>query len=124
MKNPEVIMPDTRSSNPFIVQNVALEAAGMALSLVGRVPPPFKSLADQVVRSASSVPANIAEGNGRSGRDRMHHWRIAYGSGRGIAIDLPRCQVRSSAVSRRSVGIPRSWGGSAQPKAGGDLSTR
>ena len=52
--------------------------AGIAISLVLRVPTPLKSLADQVIRSASSVPANLSEGHGRSGRDRMHHWRIAY----------------------------------------------
>jgi four helix bundle protein len=40
----------------------------------------LRSLADQVIRAASSVPANLAEGHGRSGRDRLHHWRIAYGS--------------------------------------------
>jgi four helix bundle protein len=26
------------------------------------------------------VPANLAEGHGRSGRDRLHFWRIAYAS--------------------------------------------
>jgi len=28
----------------------------------------------------TSVPLNLAEGAGRRGRDRIHHWRIAYGS--------------------------------------------
>ena len=26
------------------------------------------------------MPANLAEGHGRSGRDRLHFWRIAYAS--------------------------------------------
>jgi len=88
MKNPEVIMPDALPKQPFIVQHTALEAAGAALKFVSRVPAPFKTLADQVVRSASSVPANLAEGNGRNGRDRMHHWRIAYGSAKEVDVDL------------------------------------
>ena len=40
----------------------------------------MKSIADQLIRAASSVALNLAEGNGRTGRDRIHHWRIAYGS--------------------------------------------
>jgi len=48
------------------------------------VPAPLKSIADQVIRLASSVPANIAEGHGRSGRDRVHFWRIAYASAKEV----------------------------------------
>ena len=68
------------TSNGLVAHRVALEAAVLALQLISGIPAPMKSLADQVVRSASSVPANLAEGAGRRGRDRVHHWRIAYGS--------------------------------------------
>ena len=37
-------------------------------------------LARQLRDAASSCPLNIAEGNRRRGRDRKHHFRIAYGS--------------------------------------------
>ena len=59
---------------------VALEGAALALHLTNMIPRPSRSLADQVIRSASSVPANLAEGAGRTGRDRTYHWRVAYGS--------------------------------------------
>jgi len=72
----------------LIAHRIALEAAGIAISLVMRVPAPLKSIADQVIRSASSVPANLAEGHGRSGRDRMYHWRIAYGSANEVDTHL------------------------------------
>ena len=39
-----------------------------------------RSLADQLYRAVSSVPLNIAEGNRRSGKDRLHLWRVAAGS--------------------------------------------
>jgi len=52
------------------------------------VPPPLTSLADQVVRSATSVAANLSEGHGRSGRDRTQHWRIAYASAKEVDTHL------------------------------------
>jgi four helix bundle protein len=66
------------------------------------VPAPLKSLADQVVRSATSVAANLSEGHGRPGRDRLHHWQIAYASANDThlrllvgagAVDLGRARV-------------------------------
>lgn len=38
------------------------------------------ALASQLRRAAASVPLNLAEGRRRSGRDRLHHFRIAAGS--------------------------------------------
>ena len=75
-------------STGLIAHRKAHEAAGIAISLAMRVPAPLKSIADQVIRSASSVPANLSEGHGRSGRDRMHYWRIAYGSAKEVDTHL------------------------------------
>jgi len=88
MNNPEVTMQQTAQQTGFDALDKANEAAIIAISLVIRVPAPLKSIADQVIRSASSVPANLAEGRGRSGRDRLHHWRIAYGSAREVDVHL------------------------------------
>jgi four helix bundle protein len=88
MNDPEVIMLDALPTTGLTVHRRALEAAGLAVRLVARVPAPFRSLADQVVRAASSVPANLAEGHGRSGRDRLHMWRIAYASAKEVDAHL------------------------------------
>ena len=90
-------MLDALPNSNLIVHRKALEAAGIALALVVRVPAPLKSLADQVIRSASSVPANLAEGHGRSGRDRIHHWRIAYASAKEVDSHL-RLLAQAGAV--------------------------
>ena len=54
----QLIMLDTLHKNNHTANNKALETAGIALALVVRVPAPLKSLADQAIRAASSVPAN------------------------------------------------------------------
>ena len=84
MNDPEVIMLDALPETGLTVHRRALEAAGLAMRLVARVPAPYRSLADQVIRAASSVPANLAEGHGRTGRDRLHLWRIAYASAKEV----------------------------------------
>ena len=99
MNNPEVTMHDIGISSRFEVQEKAIEAASIAIALAMSVPVPLKSIADQIVRSASSVPANLAEGNGRSGRDRLHHFRIALASAREVDTHL-RLLVGARAVNR------------------------
>jgi len=97
MNDPEVTMSNVLTNTKLAAHEKALEAAGTAISLVIRVSAPLKSIADQVVRSASSVPANLAEGHGRSGRDRLHLWRIAYASAKEVDSHL-KLLVRAGAV--------------------------
>ena len=68
MNDPEVTMSNAVPETKLVAHEKAVEAAGIAIALVMRVPAPLKSIADQVIRSASSVPANLAEGQGRTGR--------------------------------------------------------
>ncbi len=92
-------MSHSLPSNTLDVHSVALEAAGLSIALVTRVPAPLKSLADQVIRSANSVPANLSEGHGRTGRDRLYHWRIAYGSAKEVDIHL-RLLIHAGAIDK------------------------
>jgi four helix bundle protein len=98
MNDPEVTMSDALTNTNLVAHEKALEAAGMAITLVMRVPTSLKSIADQVIRSASSVPANLAEGDGRTGRDRIHFWRIAYASAREVDSHL-RLLAQTGAVN-------------------------
>ena len=93
-------MDNTTSNGNLIVIEKAINAAALAISLVRRVPSPLKSLADQVIRSAASVPANLSEGHGRTGRDRYHHWRIAYASAKEVDTHI-RLLSRSNSVDHR-----------------------
>ncbi|MGD8440826.1 MAG: four helix bundle protein [Holophagae bacterium] len=88
MNESEVIMHDAKPTLEFIAHTKALQAAGIAIKLVSRLPVAYRCLADQVIRSAASIPANLAEGLGRSGKDRAYHWRVAYGSAREIDTHL------------------------------------
>ena len=99
MNDPEVSMSKAVTHTNLIAHEKALEAAGMAIQLVMRVPAPLKSIADKVIRSASSIPANIAEGHGRVGRDRSNHWRIAYVSAKEVDSHLTLL-AHAGAISR------------------------
>ena len=99
MNDPEVIMSNALPKNTLIAHSKALEAAGIAIALVVRVPAPLKSIADQAIRSASSVPANLTEGHGRFGRDRLHHWRIAYASAKEVDTHL-RLLAQAGAIDK------------------------
>ena len=98
VNDPEVTMSNALTNTNLVAHEKALEAAGIAITLVMRVPAPLKSIADQVIRSASSVPANLAEGHGRVGRDRLHFWRIAYASAKEIDSHL-RLLTRAGVIN-------------------------
>jgi four helix bundle protein len=98
MNDPEVTMLDAPANTALIAHRKALEAAGAAIKLVMRLPTPLKPITDQVIRSASSVPANLAEGHGRSGRDRLQFWRIAYASAKEVDSHL-RLLAATGAIS-------------------------
>ena len=88
MNDQGVIMHNAKPTQGFMTHEKAIEAAGLAINLVDRLPWRFRSLADQVIRSASSVPANLNEGLGRAGKDRAYHWRVSYASAREVDSHL------------------------------------
>ena len=69
-----------RSCKGFQAHQKAVEAAAIAIGLALKVPAPLRNLGDQLIRSVSSVAANLAEGHGRAGKDRAYHFRVALGS--------------------------------------------
>ncbi len=103
MNDPEVTMSNAATNTNLVAHSKALEAAGIAIKLVMTVPSPLKSIADQVIRSASSVPANLAEGHGRFGRDRLNHWRIAYASAKEVDSHL-KLLAHAGAISPNGAG--------------------
>ncbi len=60
--------------------------------MLGALAKADRNLADQLRRAASSVVLNIAEGNRRTGMDRLHFFRIAAGSAAEVraALDVAR----------------------------------
>ena len=97
MNDPEVTMSNALSHTNLIAHEKAVDAAAVAIALVVRIPTPLKSIADQVIRSANSVPANLAEGHGRTGRDRLRFWRIAYASAKEVDSHL-RLLAKAGAI--------------------------
>ncbi len=78
------------------------EAYEVALELVAALRPALdqlakrdSDLANQMRRAAASVVLNLAEGARRSGRDRLHLYRIAAGS---------------AAEVRAALAVARAWG--------------
>ena len=56
MNNPEVTMQERQNRNGFDTLDKATEAAGIAISLVMRVPAPLKPIADQVSDPGNAHP--------------------------------------------------------------------
>jgi four helix bundle protein len=64
----------------FLAFDAALALVRCVRGPIEQVATRDRSLADQLRRAASSVPLNVSEGNRRTGKDRIHLWRVAAGS--------------------------------------------
>jgi len=73
---------------PFDAFDVALELIRSLREPLASIAARDPSLAQQLRRAAASVPLNLAEGRRRSGRDRIHLWRIAAGSADEVVASL------------------------------------
>ena len=69
-----------RAAPTFHALEVSLELIRSLRGPVAKIRRHSRSLATQLEDAASSVAANVAEGNRRAGRDRAHTFRIAAGS--------------------------------------------
>ena len=74
---------------------MAFEAFEVAIQMVRALEGPLAalerrdpSLASQLRRAAASVPLNLSEGRRRTGKDRIHLWRVAAGSADEVVASL------------------------------------
>ena len=67
-----------RRSSGLDVQRLGVEVTARVCRLVGGVPPMLRSQQEQAVKAVARIPLAIAEGQGRTGRDALHLYRIAY----------------------------------------------
>jgi four helix bundle protein len=75
-------------AHQFVALEIALEIVVALRDAVGVVRTHDVDLAKQIVRSASSIAANVGEGRRRVGRDRLHFFRIAAGSAEETRVHL------------------------------------
>ena len=61
MNDPEVTRSNAVPETKLVAHEKAVEAAGIAIALVMRVPAPLKSIADQVIRSGACSDLAVAE---------------------------------------------------------------
>ncbi len=92
----------------FFALERAVQAAAVCLAVARNRPGLPGDLASQVTRAAASVPLNLAEGSGRNGRDRIHHFRIAYASAleASAALDLlGRCNLVDAGTASQALAL-------------------
>ncbi len=64
----------------FVAYEVALEVAAALAPIIATIARHDPDLAKQMRRAMASVVLNLAEGACRSGKDRLHAYRVAHGS--------------------------------------------
>jgi len=64
----------------FDALRLALALVSLLPRILAKVVAKDPDLARQIRKAASSIPLNLAEGRERAGSDRVHYYRIAFGS--------------------------------------------
>jgi four helix bundle protein len=72
----------------FRTLDAAVELISLLREPVAAIARRDRDLADQLRRAATSVPSNISEGAQRTGKDRLHFFRIAAGSAAEVRTQL------------------------------------
>jgi four helix bundle protein len=73
---------------PFDAFDVALDLIRALREPLATIAQRDPDLAQQLRRAAASVPLNLSEGRRRSGKDRLHLWRVAAGSADEVVASL------------------------------------
>ena len=66
--------------HPFEAFEVALALIRSLRPVLSKLRQHDKKLADQIENAANSVGLNLCEGRRRTGRDKLHFWRLAGSS--------------------------------------------
>ncbi len=74
---------------------VALEINRAVAPLAREIAQHDPDMARQIRKAAQSIPANLAEGRKRVGRDRLHHFRVAAGSAAEVVLHLESAEAWS-----------------------------
>ncbi len=74
------IHPEKGRPDMFDAFEISLQTVSSLRAPVRTLQARNADLARQVKRAGSSITLNIAEGRRRTGKDRLHLWRIAAGS--------------------------------------------
>jgi four helix bundle protein len=80
--------PKDLTAMPFVALEVALSLIHSLRAPVARIRRHHVKHANQIVDAASSIAANLAEGNRRTGGDRLHLFRVAAGSAAETRVHL------------------------------------
>ena len=86
----------------FKVLEMAKTAAKETVELTRKLNYDSVELKKQLIRSVTSVPLNIAEANGRNGKDRNYHFNVAYSSAKESIVNLELLMMLGSICEKRA----------------------
>ena len=86
----------------FKVLEMAKMAAKETIELTRKLNYDSIDMKKQLIRSVNSIPLNIAEANGRNGKDRNYHFNVAYSSAKESIVNLELLIMLGSICEKRA----------------------